>query len=39
MQNRESMTFANRFVAAAGITLVLTLILMLIFQDGASSMR
>lgn len=32
MQNDLSMTFFSRLIAAAGISLVLTLLLMLIFQ-------
>lgn len=35
MQNDLSMTFFSRLIAAAGISLVLTLLLMLIFQVDA----
>lgn len=35
MQNGMDMTFVNRLAAAAGISLVLTLLLMLIFQADA----
>lgn len=36
MHSRMGMTFVSRLAAAAGISLVLTLLLMLIFQaDGA----
>ena len=35
MQNRLGMTFFSRLAAAAGISLVLTLLLMLIFQVDA----
>jgi len=35
MQNDQSMTFARRLATAAGISLVLTLLLMLIFQADA----
>lgn len=35
MQTRNGMTFVSRLAAAAGISLVLTLLLMLLFQaDG-----
>jgi hypothetical protein len=36
MQNDLSMTFARRLATAAGISLVLTLLLMLIFQADAT---
>lgn len=35
MQNRLGMTFVGRLATAAGISLVLTLLLMLIFQGDA----
>lgn len=35
MQNGEGMTFASRLAAAAGISLVLTFLLMLLFQADA----
>lgn len=35
MQNRWCMTLASRLAAAAGISLVLTLLLMLLFQADA----
>jgi len=35
MQNSLGMTFVSRLAAAAGISLVLTLLLMLIFQADA----
>lgn len=36
MQNGLGMTFVSRLAAAAGISLVLTLLLMLIFQTDAA---
>ncbi len=35
MQNRLGMTFVSRLAAAAGISLVLTILLMLLFQADA----
>jgi hypothetical protein len=35
MQNGQGMTFVSRLAAAAGISLVLTFLLMLIFQADA----
>jgi hypothetical protein len=39
MQNGMGMTFVSRLATAAGISLVLTLLLMLIFQDTAPPPR
>ncbi len=37
MQNAQGMTFVSRLAAAAGISLVLTFLLMLIFQADSPS--